>query len=289
MSGRKACAQRISSSTSRATGSTGSRQWPNAERSSCRSARFSTSPTLAPPTACWMRVSLTERRGAARWRTASRNASSIPSPTAPRPPSCAPTRLRLWFASMAYVLRAALRRIGLKGTALANATCGSVRLKLLKIGALVRLSAPANQVRHGLGPSQAAHLGNRLRGAHRDLTLPPVRYCRACPPHRASAPANTPHTCGGVGQDSLGEHPADGGASAWPNHRRKLLIHAKKRVQNSRCEKSGLGPIQSRGETPQDIGGTWPELDICPDGTRSGLGSTLGRPPHPFGDDMSCT
>lgn len=42
---------------------------------------------------------------------------------------------------MAYVLMAALRRIGLKGTALANATCGSVRLKLLKIGALVRLSA----------------------------------------------------------------------------------------------------------------------------------------------------
>jgi hypothetical protein len=49
-------------------------------------------------------------------------------------------QLRLWFASMAYVLLCALRRIGLHGTKLANATCGSIRLKLLKIGALVRIS-----------------------------------------------------------------------------------------------------------------------------------------------------
>jgi hypothetical protein len=50
-------------------------------------------------------------------------------------------QLRLWFASMAYVLVAALRRIGLAHTELANATCGTIRLKLLKIGALVRISA----------------------------------------------------------------------------------------------------------------------------------------------------
>ena len=49
-------------------------------------------------------------------------------------------QLRLWFASMAYVLMEALRRLGLKGTQFANATCGTIRLKLLKIGALVRLS-----------------------------------------------------------------------------------------------------------------------------------------------------
>ena len=49
-------------------------------------------------------------------------------------------QLRLWFASLAYVLLAALRRIGLKATALANATCGTIRLKLLKVGALVRVS-----------------------------------------------------------------------------------------------------------------------------------------------------
>jgi len=49
-------------------------------------------------------------------------------------------QLRLWFASMAYLLLEGLRRIGLKATRLANATCGSIRLKLFKIGALVRLS-----------------------------------------------------------------------------------------------------------------------------------------------------
>jgi hypothetical protein len=49
-------------------------------------------------------------------------------------------QLRLWFASMAYVLLEGLRRIGLKATKLANATCGSIRLKLFKIGALVRVS-----------------------------------------------------------------------------------------------------------------------------------------------------
>jgi hypothetical protein len=49
-------------------------------------------------------------------------------------------QLRLWFASMAYVLLCALRRIGLPHTQFAQATCGTIRLKLLKIGALVRVS-----------------------------------------------------------------------------------------------------------------------------------------------------
>jgi Transposase DDE domain group 1 len=49
-------------------------------------------------------------------------------------------QLRLWFASMAYVLLCALRRIGLPYTQFAQATCGTIRLKLLKIGALVRVS-----------------------------------------------------------------------------------------------------------------------------------------------------
>jgi hypothetical protein len=49
-------------------------------------------------------------------------------------------QLRLWFASMAYVLLCALRRIGLHHTQFVKATCGTIRLKLLKIGALVRVS-----------------------------------------------------------------------------------------------------------------------------------------------------
>ena len=49
-------------------------------------------------------------------------------------------QLRLWFASMAYVLLCAVRRIGLHHTPFARASCGTIRLKLLKIGALVRVS-----------------------------------------------------------------------------------------------------------------------------------------------------
>ena len=43
-------------------------------------------------------------------------------------------------SSMAYVLLNELRRIALRHTRFADATCGTIRLKLLKIGALVRRS-----------------------------------------------------------------------------------------------------------------------------------------------------
>jgi hypothetical protein len=49
-------------------------------------------------------------------------------------------QMRLWFASMAYVLLCALRRIGLHHTPFTDASCGTIRLKLLKIGAIVRVS-----------------------------------------------------------------------------------------------------------------------------------------------------
>ena len=49
-------------------------------------------------------------------------------------------QLRLWFASLAYVLMTALRRMALQGTELARATAGTIRLKLLKLGALVTVS-----------------------------------------------------------------------------------------------------------------------------------------------------
>jgi hypothetical protein len=49
-------------------------------------------------------------------------------------------QLRLYFSSMAYVLLQMLRHLGLKGTELAKAQCATIRLKLLKIGALIRIS-----------------------------------------------------------------------------------------------------------------------------------------------------
>jgi hypothetical protein len=49
-------------------------------------------------------------------------------------------QLRLWLSSLAYVLVEAVRRLGLAGTEMANATAGSIRLKLFKIGAVVTVS-----------------------------------------------------------------------------------------------------------------------------------------------------
>ncbi len=78
-------------------------------------------------------------------------------------------QLRLWFSSFAYVLVEALRRIGLAGTRLADATCGTIRLKLLKIGALVRLSHRRLHVAMASGcPYQRT-----FAAAHARLARPP--------------------------------------------------------------------------------------------------------------------
>ena len=49
-------------------------------------------------------------------------------------------QIRLYFSSVAYLLVSALRRFGLKGTKLAKAQCHTIRLKLLKVGAQVRVT-----------------------------------------------------------------------------------------------------------------------------------------------------
>ncbi|MGC1588315.1 MAG: IS1380 family transposase [Rhodomicrobium sp.] len=77
-------------------------------------------------------------------------------------------QLRLWFSSLAYVLVTALRRLALEGTELENATAGTIRLKLLKLGALVTVSvrririaiASACPLKHVFATAQA-----RLRAA----------------------------------------------------------------------------------------------------------------------------
>lgn len=49
-------------------------------------------------------------------------------------------QIRLWFSSVAYLLLQGLRRLGLKDTPLEKAQCQTIRLKLLKIGALIRVT-----------------------------------------------------------------------------------------------------------------------------------------------------
>jgi hypothetical protein len=52
----------------------------------------------------------------------------------------ASNQLRLYFSSFAYVLMETLRRIALHGTEMAKAQCSTIRLKLFKIGAQIRIS-----------------------------------------------------------------------------------------------------------------------------------------------------
>jgi hypothetical protein len=67
---------------------------------------------------------------------------------------------------MAYVMMNEIRRIGLAGTAYEESTCGSIRLKLVKIGARVRVSVRHVAVSMASSyPYQAlfAHAYDRLR------------------------------------------------------------------------------------------------------------------------------
>jgi hypothetical protein len=57
-------------------------------------------------------------------------------------------QLRLYFSSLAYVLVEALRRLGLAGTEWAEAQADTIRLKLLKIAAQVRITARRIWVRY---------------------------------------------------------------------------------------------------------------------------------------------
>ena len=49
-------------------------------------------------------------------------------------------QMRMYFSAMAYVLVCGLRRLGLKGTEMAQAQVSTIRTRLLKIGAQVRVS-----------------------------------------------------------------------------------------------------------------------------------------------------
>jgi hypothetical protein len=82
-------------------------------------------------------------------------------------------QIRLFFSSIAYVLLEALRRLGLAGTELARAQCQTIRLKLLKIGALVRVTVRKVWVRLSSSTPYAA----MFRRVHANLARfqPPLR------------------------------------------------------------------------------------------------------------------
>jgi Transposase DDE domain group 1 len=75
-------------------------------------------------------------------------------------------QLRLYFSSLAYVLVHALRRLGLRGTEWAAAQVGTIRLRLLKLAAEVRLTARRIWVRF----SRAYPWKNFFAAAHAALS-----------------------------------------------------------------------------------------------------------------------
>ena len=82
-------------------------------------------------------------------------------------------QVRLFCSSIAYVLLEALRRLGLAGTELAAAQCQTIRLKLLKIGALVRVTVRKVWVKLSSGSPYAG----AFRRVHANLARlrPPLR------------------------------------------------------------------------------------------------------------------
>jgi hypothetical protein len=77
---------------------------------------------------------LGRRNGAPTWRPSDPSAARTATAT------MRANQLRLWFASFACALLEALRRLGLRHTQFQDATCGTIRLKLLKPGAKVTVS-----------------------------------------------------------------------------------------------------------------------------------------------------
>jgi hypothetical protein len=82
-------------------------------------------------------------------------------------------QIRLLFSSIAYVLLEALRRLGLAATELAGAQCQTIRLKLLKIGALVRVTVRKVWVKL----SSSSPYAEAFRRVHANLARlrPPLR------------------------------------------------------------------------------------------------------------------
>lgn len=80
-------------------------------------------------------------------------------------------QIRLWLSSVAYVLLHALRRLGLQGTALAKAQCHTLRLKLLKIGAQVRVTVRKVWVSLASGSPYAATFAQ----TYQNLLAAPLR------------------------------------------------------------------------------------------------------------------
>jgi hypothetical protein len=125
-------------------------------------------------------------------------------------------QLRLYLSAVAYILVSGLRRLGLKGTELAQAQVSTIRTKLLKIGAQIRVSGQtcAPETPPAAPPTSDCHqpearLGSVRRYCPAITPQTPAGTCRPSriaqstpvflsgqqigPPRRLSAPLFSPH------------------------------------------------------------------------------------------------
>jgi hypothetical protein len=82
-------------------------------------------------------------------------------------------QLRLWLSSLAYVLMEAVRRMALAGTVLGDATAGTIRLKLLKIGAVATVSVRRIKIAFA-SACPAKEIFTHALGCLRRLRAPPT-------------------------------------------------------------------------------------------------------------------
>jgi len=108
-------------------------------------------------------------------------------------------RLRLYFASPAYVLLESLRRLAVQATDLADAGCGTIRRKLFKIAARVTIGVRRSKLARASGCPYAAIFA----AAHRALAAKADRlrrgrragitaFCPATPRHARLHPYPVP-------------------------------------------------------------------------------------------------
>mgnify|MGYP003637744575 CR=1 FL=1 len=139
---------------------------------------------------------------------------------------------RLLLSALAYTLMAGLRRLALAGTAWARATCASLRLKLVKVGAVIVCTASGVRVR------LSSHHPGRDLFIHAHRALAPPR----CP---SPAPIGPPARLGGSGhcrcaprKTSRGAPPTLFNTSIAPRFA-PALLHAICGLVNRFCD----GPI----------------------------------------------
>jgi hypothetical protein len=110
-------------------------------------------------------------------------------------------QLRLYFSALAYTMIEALRRLGLEGTEWAEAQVDTIRLKLLKIGAIVRVSVRRIVLQFSSTYAwkdifaqafRALRCGRTTRRLPTQIPRPlPTRICGAMPKIETAVPRRT--------------------------------------------------------------------------------------------------